>query len=259
MPCLSLDTRQILQKNHRPGAAPRGDRHQPCAQVGPDLENIGRINTPGIPQPFLKTSVQRRQVILERNDAGPAQPFDHALGRGIGLAHDALAVDHDHAMLHVLDHQLIDLSHVGKVNFTLRRQLFADQRALGQGMRQPGKRKIADRQQAGLRILRTAFEKTQNFVSVLKQDGDGGDRREKQGQLPSGNQARRSEGGQQQQSEAAGQSAARIHQQHDKRDIATNLNGKLKIETLTGADQHKHGQAETCVSRGTDQIQTHVP
>ena len=68
-----------------------------------------------------------------------------------------LAIDDDDPLLHVLDHQLVDLGHVGQIDFALRGQLLAGKCALGQGVRQPGDREIGDRQQPGLHVLATAF------------------------------------------------------------------------------------------------------
>ena len=62
----------------------------------------------------------------------------------IGLADDAVLVHHQHPVLHVLDHQLVHLRHVGKIDFTLRRDGFDHHCALGKRMRKPAGGEEAD-------------------------------------------------------------------------------------------------------------------
>ena len=46
-------------------------------------------------------------------------------GAAVDLADHAALVHHQHAVLHVLDHELVDLRHVGEIDFALRRELLA--------------------------------------------------------------------------------------------------------------------------------------
>jgi len=249
---------KVFEKNHRAGAAARRHRDQPRTQVCADSERVRSAVVLRVKQPALEPAVQGRQHVLQRDHRVALQPVDHALGCGIRLPHDAGAVDHNHPVFHVLDNQLVHLREVGQINLTLRRQLLADHGPLGQHVCQPGRCEIGDRQQAGLRILGAALEKTQDFVGVLKQYCNGRDRGKKQRQLTSRYQPRSGQRRQQQQPESAGKTAAGIHQQHDEPDVAADLHRQLQRETFTGADHRKYGETESCVSGSPDQEQPHV-
>jgi hypothetical protein len=206
----------------------------------------------------IRPLIKRRRAVAQRHHAAATHAADHAFGRGVDLAHDARAVDHDHAVLHVLDHQLVDLRHVGKVDLALSRQPLAGHRADRQGMRKPGGREIGNREQPGLRILGAAFGKTQHFVGVLEQHRNGRDGGKKKGQLAAGHQPCGGQRRQQQQAEAAGQSAAGVHQQHHESDVAAHLDRELPGETLAGADHREHREGERGVTRCGKQEQAHV-
>ena len=61
----------------------------------------------------------------ERHVAAAPQRPEDALGARVELADDALPVDDEHAVLHVLDHVLAHLRHVLEIDLALRRELLA--------------------------------------------------------------------------------------------------------------------------------------
>ena len=105
----------------------------------------------GVLPPALQAIGQRRRVLLEQQLAPGLGDRTQDLHRSpVDLADHAALVHHQHAVLHVLDDQLIDLRHVGEIHFALRRQLFARLRVARQGMRQPGSGEVSHAEQPGL-------------------------------------------------------------------------------------------------------------
>ena len=64
-----------------------------------------------------------------------------------------MLVDHQNAVVHILNNQLTDLLHAGQVDFALRGKLFSSDQIFGQGMRHPGGGKITNAEKTSLHIL----------------------------------------------------------------------------------------------------------
>src|SRR5439155_23834745 len=114
----ALRASQILQIDERPAVQAGAYAHQANSQQALrrlDLERrqgLGEILLP--PAPVI---VQRRAELGQSHSAAHApEAAEQSCHLGIVATHDAVQVDHQHAVLHVLDDQAVDLLEVGDVD-----------------------------------------------------------------------------------------------------------------------------------------------
>ena len=91
--------------------------------------------------------------------------------------HHAVEVDHEHAILHVLDDQPVDLLEVGDVDPTLRGEIFACFGVAAKRQRHAGGREVAETHQAGLEHLRAGYVTFEQPPGVQREQrgaGNGG-------------------------------------------------------------------------------------
>ena len=132
-----LYARQVLEENDRARAAPPSDRHEARAHRARERHVARGVAAVLVLAPRLEAARERRRVFGERDVAAAPQRPQDALGARVELPDDAVPVDDEHAVLHVLDHVLAHLRHVLEIDLALRRELFARDRVLRERVRDP--------------------------------------------------------------------------------------------------------------------------
>ena len=121
-----LRAAEILEIDQRAAVEAGADAHQPHAQQalrGFDLERRQCLGVVLLPAPPVV--VQRRAEFREPHAAAhPAESAEEPRDLRVVAAHDAVQVDDQHAVLHVLDDEAIDLLQVRDVDAALRGELF---------------------------------------------------------------------------------------------------------------------------------------
>ena len=158
--CCASDLRaaEVLEIDQRAAVQPGADAHEPHAQQPLrrlDLERRQRFGEVLAPAPPVV--VQRGRELDEPHAAAHApeaaqQPRDLR----VVAAHDAVQVDDQHAVLHVLDDQPVHLLEIGDVDAALRRELFRQLGVAAERDRDADRREVAEADEARLEQLRAA-------------------------------------------------------------------------------------------------------
>ena len=197
LPRLYLHPSQVLEKYHCAYIAAASDRHETRADLVVLHHRAHRVETGDrVLAPLFQPACQRRRVVLQILFAPLlAQSAEHFLGARIVLADQAVLVDHQHAVLHVLYHQLADFRHAGKIDFTLCYELLRGDQVFRQRVRHPCRGEVADAEQSSLYILRRLPIVEKDLRRVFDQHRDACQRGVKQREAaaadePGGGQAR---------------------------------------------------------------------
>jgi hypothetical protein len=165
--------------------------------------------------------VQRRAELREAHAAAhPAESAQEPGDLGVVAAHDAVQVDDQHAVLHVLDDEAVDLLQVRDVDAALSGELFRGFRVSAKGDCDPDRREIAEADESGLKRLRSAHLALQHPPHVEAEQDEaregGVEERRLRAQEPAACGQLRKE----QDRERTTGGAARHHHQRDAQDVA---------------------------------------
>src|SRR6266545_4263084 len=157
---LGLCPSQVLEVDERAAVQPGADAHQAHAQQTLryiDLERrqgLGEILLPPAPV-----------VVQSRAEFGQSHPAAHAPEAAQESRHlrvmatdNAVQVDDQHAVLHVLNDETIDLLEIGDVNAALRREILARLGVTAECERNADGREVAESDQAGLEQLGAGYD-----------------------------------------------------------------------------------------------------
>ena len=143
---------QVLEIDQRAAVQARPDAHQPDAQQAlrrVHLERLQRLAEILLPAP---------PVIVEGDaefgephaPAHPSEAAQQARDLGIVSAYDAVQIDHQHAVLHVLDDEPVHLLEVGHVDAALRGQVLRLFRVAAERDGDADRREISEPDDPGL-------------------------------------------------------------------------------------------------------------
>ena len=157
---LALRSPQILEVDECPPVQPGADAHQAHAQQALrriDLERwqgLGEILLP--PAPVI---VQRRAEFGEPHPAAhAAEAAQEPRHLRVVTADDAVQVDDQHAVLHILNDETVDLLEIGDVNAALRGEILARLGVAAECERNADGREVAESDQAGLEQLGAGYD-----------------------------------------------------------------------------------------------------
>src|SRR4029079_8854210 len=122
---LVLDARKILQKYDGACCAAPPHRHESRADRAVEYRVAARIATLLVFAPRLETTRELRCVFAQMHVAATPERAQDTLGAHVELPYDAVSVDDQHAVLHVLNDMLADLRHVLEIDLALCCELFA--------------------------------------------------------------------------------------------------------------------------------------
>jgi len=186
---LRLNARLVLDEDHGAQLAVPADRHEARA-LAAAVGHAGSGVHPRAAAPLLVLRGEGRRVLRQRHLAACRQRPEEALGARVELADNATPVHHQHAILHVADHELVHLLQVGEVDLPLRREPLARHGVLGERVREPRDREIRAGQQPGLNVLGVGGFELERLVGMLEQHADAGERGEEEREPPAADQAR---------------------------------------------------------------------
>ena len=155
---LGLCATQVLEVDERAAIQSSADTHEPHTQ-----QPLGRLDLEWR-EYFGEVFLPASPVIVQRGaELGKAHPAAHAAEAtkqpgdlGVVAAHDAVQVDDQHAVLHVLNDQPVDLLEVGDVDTTLRREFLGLLGVPAERNRNADGGKVPERDDPGLEHLRQA-------------------------------------------------------------------------------------------------------
>jgi len=187
----------------------------------------------------------RRCVIGELRPAARGQWSQELRGARVVLADAAGGVHDEDAVLHVADHELVDLREVRQVDLALLGDLLAGARVT----REPrGEARGGEECGAGEarlhEILRPRVE-APRLEGLLQQHRERRHRRVEVREPPARDEAGRGEAHQQDHAQAAAHAAARVHQHHDGDHVDDDARGHLEHEARLAQarrhqQQHRH-------------------
>jgi hypothetical protein len=179
--CLLLDAGQILQKDYDADVAGDAGLDETSSRRSVRLHRAQRIERgTGLAPPLFQPRGQRRRVILQQDFAvRKPQRTQDCFCPAVDLPYHTALVHYQHTVLHILNDQLIDLRHVGEVDFALRHDGLDGNCALRKRMRQPARGKKTDAKQSSLGVLRSSCAQKYHVIGMLRQDRDRGERRQR--------------------------------------------------------------------------------
>ena len=153
---LGLRPAEVLEVDQRAAVQAGADAHQAHAKQALrrlDLERRQRLGEVLLPAPPVV--VQRRAELGQAHAAAhAAEAAEQSRHLRVVAAHDAVQVDDQHAVLHVLDDQPVDLLEVRDVDAALRGEVLARLGVAAQRERDPDGREVAEADQSRLEHLR---------------------------------------------------------------------------------------------------------
>ena len=184
----------------------------------------------------------QRRILAQRGQAfRQATPAEQVDRPAIDLADDASLVDHHHAVLHVLDDQLVDLGEVREVDASLRRQALARDCVTREGACQERSGEVADAEQPRLHELRGTVRCRQDTPRLLAEHRQRTHRRVEQHHPAAADQRSARLRRQQQQAEPARDAAACVHRQHDEQRVGQGVRGELGLEIGLAREDPQEG------------------
>ena len=219
---LALGAAQVLEIDQRAAVESRADAHQPHAQQTlrrVDLERrqvLGEVLLPAAP-----VVVQRRAEFRQAHAAAhAAEAAQQARHLRVVAAHDAVEVDDQHAVLHVLDDEPIDLLEIGDVDAALRGEVLAGLGVAAERERDAYGREVAEADEPGLQDLRGRDLSLDQPPAVEHEQHRARERRVEECDLRAHQPAARGELREQQYGQRPAGAAAGIHQHADEEDVA---------------------------------------
>ena len=198
------------------------DAHQAHAQEplgGFDLERRQRVGEVFLPAPPVV--VQRRAEFGQAHAAAHA-PEAAQKPRHLGVvpAHDAVEIDHEHAILHVLNDEPVDLLEVRHVDAALGGQVLAGLRVAPERERDADGGKVAEPDEPGLEQLRAGNHTLEQAPGVEREQHRARQRGVKKRHLRAHQPAAGSELRKEQYRKRAAGGPARIDEQGEKEQVA---------------------------------------
>ena len=205
-----------------PPLSPEADAHQADAQQPlrrlhlERRQRFGEIFLPASPI-VVEDRAEFRQAHAPAHAPEPAEQARHLR---IVPADDAIQVDHQDAVLHVLDDQSVDLFEVGDVDAALRGKLLAGPGVAAQRECDADRGEVAEADEPGLQDLRAGYQAVDQAPAVDRDEYRTGQRgmeeRDARAQQPAAGGKLR----EQQDRQRTARAASRIHQQRDEEDVA---------------------------------------
>ena len=189
----------------------------------------------------------------QRLDVGADQRLgaQQELRLRVVLQHATGAVEHQHAVVHVSQHELVDARLRGEAPLVLRH---AAREPAGDAARH----EAAEREEARLHVAVARRIVREHPVGLLQQERDGGERGIEVRQAPRRDDRRADERDHQHHAQAAPHAAARAHQEHDGDDVGAGVQRQLHVEQLARAAQEhleRDGEAEVGAAGEAEQLQ----
>ena len=171
--------------------------------------------------PAAPVVVQRRAEFRQAHAAPhPAESTQKPGHLGVMTAHDSIEVDDEHAVLHVLDDQPVDLFEIRDVDAALRRELFGRLRVPSERHGDADRGEIAKSDESRLERLGAADATFEHAPDVQPQQDEARDRGVKKRRLRAQQPAAGGELRKEQDRQRAAGAAAGDHHQRDADDVA---------------------------------------
>ncbi len=219
---LVLGPAEVFEIDERSAVEAGADAHEPHAQEalgGLHLERRQRLGV--VLLPAAPVVVQRRAEFREPHAAAhPAEPAQQARHLRVVAAHDAVEVDDEHAVLHVLNDEAVDLLQVRDVDAALGGELFRRFRVASERDGDADGGEIAESDEARLERLRTADAAFEHAPDVEAEQDEARDRGVEERRLRAQEPAARRQLRKQQDRQRAARAAAGDHHQRDAQDVA---------------------------------------
>jgi hypothetical protein len=223
---------KILDEDHDGRGIAAADGHEVNLQLARgarglhlDEESLGPALAPALQQ-----ARDLRRVLVYGRPAALRQHAEELRRARVVLADAPVAVDHEDAVLHVADHDLVDLRQVGEVDSALRRDLLAGARVARERGGEARGGEEGTRGNPGLHELlrdRVVLPELEGLLEQHRERGGGG---VEVGEAAARDEARRGERDQQHHAEPRAHAAARVHQHHDRDHVEEDAAGHLQRE-----------------------------
>ena len=170
----------------------------------------------------------------------------------------AVAVEHHDAVVHVLDHELIDASLGGEAAAALASERLVRRHALREPARHADGGEAADGEQARLQEVGRRRIVRQHPVTLLEQQRDRGERGVQPGEAPRRHDGRAGQRDHEHHAQAAADAPARVHEHRDRHDVERHVQRELQVEAVAEVPQHPlehHGKREVTEAGIAEKIQ----
>ncbi len=185
------------------------------------------------------------RILLQRRPPPHRHRSEELGGARIGLADAALPVDHEHAVLHVADDELVDLRQVGEVDLALLGDLLAGSRVACERRSESRGGEERRRRDARLHEVLQARVEAPHLEGLLEQHRERGDGGMEESEPATRDETGRGERHQQDHAQARAHAAARVHQHHDRDDVDDDARGHLQHQVGLAQprrhEQHQRG------------------
>ena len=156
------------------------------------------------------------------------------------MLHDApVAVKDEHAVVHVLQHHLVDARLRLQGTAALQGEALVRRQLLGEPAGDAARHEAADGEQARLHEAVDRRIVAQHPRALLKKERDGGERGVQEGEAARGDDRRADERHHQHHAQPAAKAAACIHEQRERHHVEQDVQRELQVEMLAHLAQEQ--------------------
>ena len=220
----------VLEVDHREAVVPDAGVDEPRAHHRARFgKGQHRCCPPGAGAPIRQRLGELDRERLDLIELG-RRPPEQLRDARIVAAHEAVRIDDEHPVLHVLDDALVDSELVGEIEAALPGDPLVGDHPLRELVGDERGGEVTDRDHRRWQEAPDVLAESDDLDRLLDQHRNGRERRVEQQQPAAAHERRRGDRDQQHHREAAAEPAAREHEQNRRGDVGADVGGEVGLE-----------------------------